>query len=131
MKRQDFNQGWNYHKEGSDKVIPVTLPHDAMIHDTRDPESPGTHANAYFPGGVYIYEKTFYVPAEWEGKHVLFEFGGVYKNAKVYLNEREAGGRPYGYVPFTVCGDGFLKYGEENTIKVVADNSILPNSGWY
>ena len=131
MKRQDFNQGWNYHKEGSDKVIPVTLPHDAMIHDTRDPESPGTHANAYFPGGVYIYEKTFYVPAEWEGKHVLFEFGGVYKNAKVYLNEREAGGRPYGYVPFTVCGDGFLKYGEENTIKVVADNSKLPNSRWY
>lgn len=131
MKRQDFNQDWNYHKEGSDKVIPVTLPHDAMIHDTRDPKSPGTHANAYFPGGVYVYEKNFYAPAEWEGKHVLFEFGGVYKNAKVYLNGREAGGRPYGYVPFTVCGDGLLKYGEENTIKVVADNSKLPNSRWY
>ena len=40
MKRQDFNQDWNYHKEGSEKVIPVTLPHDAMIHDMRDPESP-------------------------------------------------------------------------------------------
>lgn len=131
MKRQDFNQGWKYHKEGSDKVIPVTLPHDAMIHDTRDPESPGSHANAYFPGGVYVYEKSFPVPAEWEGKHVLFAFGGVYKNAKVYLNDKEAGGRPYGYVPFTVCGDGFLKYGEENTIKIVADNSKLPNSRWY
>lgn len=131
MKRQDFNQGWNYYKEGSGKVIPVTLPHDAMIHDTREPGSPGTHANAYFPGGIYVYEKSFYAPAEWEEKHVMFEFGGVYKNAKVYLNDKEAGGRPYGYVPFTVCGDGLLKYGEENTIKVVADNSKLPNSRWY
>lgn len=131
MKRQDFNTGWNYCKEGSGNVIPVTLPHDAMIHDTRDPESPGTHANAYFPGGIYIYEKTFDVPEEWKGKHVLFEFGGVYKNAKVYLNDKEVGGRPYGYVPFTVCGDGFFKYGAENTIKVVADNSRLPNSRWY
>lgn len=131
MKRQDFNQGWKYHKEGSDHLEAVTLPHDAMIHDTRDPESPGTHANAYFPGGVYIYEKTFDVPKEWKGKHILFEFGGVYKNSKVFINGQEAGGRPYGYVPFTVCADGFLKYGEENTIKVVADNSKLPNSRWY
>lgn len=131
MKRQDFNRDWNYYKEGSDKVETVTLPHDAMIHDTRDPESPGGHANAYYPGGIYVYEKTFEVPEEWKEKHVLFEFGGIYKNSKVYLNGAEAGGRPYGYVPFTVCGDGFLKYGEENTIKVVADNAKLPNSRWY
>lgn len=131
MKRQDFNRGWNYHKEGSDIVESVTLPHDAMIHEARDPESPGGHANAYFPGEVYVYEKTFTVPEEWKEKHVLFEFGGIYKNSKVYLNGQEAGGRPYGYVPFTVCADGFLNYGEENEIKVVADNSKLPNSRWY
>lgn len=131
MKRQDFNHNWSYHKQDEEQIQEVTLPHDAMIHDARDLESPGTHANAYFPGGVYVYEKSFDVPAEWEGKHILFEFGGVYKNSKVYLNGEEAGGRPYGYVPFTVCGDGFLKYGEENTIKVVADNSKLPNSRWY
>lgn len=131
MKRQDFNQGWIYHEEGCSESVPVTLPHDAMIHAKRDPDSPGNHANAYFPGGVYIYEKTFFVPTEWKAKHIEFEFGGVYKNAKVYLNGNEAGGRPYGYVPFTICGDGFLNYGKDNTIKVVADNSLLPNSRWY
>lgn len=131
MKRQDFNQGWQYHKEGCNRVEEVILPHDAMIHDTRNPESPGGHANAYFPGGVYIYEKKFFVPEEWREKHVLFEFGGIYKDSKVYLNGIEAGGRPYGYVPFTVCGKGFLQYGKENTIKVVADNAELPNSRWY
>lgn len=131
MKRQDFNQDWKYHKEGSSQKEIVTLPHDAMIHEKRDPKSPGGHANAYFPGGVYIYEKDFFVPKEWEEKHVELEFGGIYKNSKVFLNGQEAGGRPYGYVPFTVSADGFLKYGEENSIRVVADNSQLPNSRWY
>lgn len=66
MKRQDFNQDWSYRKQGEEQIQEVTLPHDAMIHDARDPESPGTHANAYFPGGVYVYEKSFDVPAGWE-----------------------------------------------------------------
>ena len=34
-------------------------------------------------------------------------------------------------MPFTVCADEFLKYGEENIIRVVADNSKIPNSRWY
>lgn len=131
MKRQDFNENWMYHKEGEADHTLVTLPHDAMLHDKREEDSPGTHANAFFVGGIYIYEKTFSVPAEWEEKHVLFEFGGIYQNSKIYINDKEAGGRPYGYIPFTVCADGFLNYGTENTIKVVADNSKMPNSRWY
>lgn len=131
MKRQDFNQNWIYQKEGSGRSVEVTLPHDAMLHDRRDADSPGKHANAYFVGGTYIYEKVFDVPQDWSDKHVLFEFGGIYKNSKIYLNEKEAGGRPYGYIPFTVCGDGFLHYGDKNTIRVVADNTDLPNCRWY
>lgn len=107
MKRQNFNQGWKYHKEGSDQEEVVTLPHDAMIHEERDAKSPGGHANAYFPGGIYVYEKEFFVPEEWKEKHVELEFGGIYKNSKVYINGQEAGGRPYGYVPFNVEMDDF------------------------
>lgn len=33
-------------------------------------------AHGYFPGGVYIYEKTFTAPAQWEGKMILIEFEG-------------------------------------------------------
>ncbi|SCP94853.1 glycoside hydrolase family 2 TIM barrel-domain containing protein [Anaerobium acetethylicum] len=131
MKRESFNQGWTYHKENKQEIQTVDLPHDAMIHETRNPESPGTHANAYFPGGVYIYEKTFEAPEQWREKTVSFEFEGVYKNSTVFINGKEAGGRPYGYVPFTVCADGLLNYGGKNTIRVVADNSKLPNSRWY
>jgi hypothetical protein len=131
MKKQDFNENWQFYKQGSHDIQVVNLPHDAMIHEKRDPESPGGSAVGYFPGGVYVYQKDFTAPEDWQEKHVVFEFEGVYKNSKVYLNEDEAGGRPYGYARFFVEADPFLQYGDTNSIRVVADNSQLPNSRWY
>lgn len=75
-------------------------------------------------------EKTFTAPAEWEGKKLLIEFAGVYKNCTVSLNGREIGGHRYGYTSFTLPLEN-LHYGAENTLTVVADNSNLPNSRWH
>ena len=132
MKKQDFNKGWTFHKDGQKGAAQfIDLPHDAMIHERRDPESAGGSAVGFFPGGVYMYEKTFPAPTEWREKCITFEFEGIYKNSKVYLNGQEAGGRPYGYSRFFVQADQFLKFGEENTIRVTADNAQMPNSRWY
>lgn len=123
MKKISFNQNWTCNG------TPVTLPHDAQILEKRNPAvSDGGHG--YFPGGIYTYEKTFTAPAEWEGKKVLVEFEGVYKNSTVSLNGNVVGGHKYGYTTFTVELTG-LNYGAENTLTVVADNSKLPNSRWY
>ena len=131
MKRLDFNSGWQFHKKGFTNAVAVTLPHDAMIHEQRKPDGPGGSGHGYFPGGVYVYEKTFTAPADWADKTVSLLFEGVYKNASVTVNGKDAGGRPYGYVPFTICLDGLLNYGGKNTVVVTADNSQLPNSRWY
>lgn len=109
----------------------VTLPHDAMFHEQRDPNHIGGSQHGFFPGGIYEYTKTFTAPEDWKHKTVAFHFGGVYKNATVYLNGEKLGFRPYGYVSFTLCADNHLRYGEGNVLKVVADNSNLPNSRWY
>jgi len=130
MRRIDFNSGWKFAKE-SEELYPVILPHDAMIHEQRDLESMGGSGIAFFPGGKYIYEKTFQVPEEWADKHTLLQFEGVYRNAKVMVNGKEAGGRPYGYTPFFIDMDGLFRYGEDNTVRVEADNSKVPNSRWY
>lgn len=123
MKKISFNNNWTCNGKA------VTLPHDAQILETRSPDaSDGGHG--YFPGGVYTYEKTFTAPADWEGKKVLVEFEGVYKNSTVSLNGKQIGGHKYGYTTFTVELTG-LNYGGENTLTVVADNSQLPNSRWY
>ena len=123
MQKICFNSNWVCNGKA------VTLPHDAQILEKRNPKaSDGGHG--YFPGGIYTYEKVFTAPAEWEGKHILVEFEGVYKNSTVSLNGAVIGGHKYGYTTFNVELTG-LHYGGENTLTVVADNSKLPNSRWY
>lgn len=131
MKSIIFNDNWQFWKQDSVNQQTVTLPHDAMIHEKREPEAAGGSAHAFFPGGIYIYEKTFTAPAEWRSKTVSFEFEGVYKDSIVEINGKRAGGCSYGYVPFVICADGLLNYGRENTITITVDNSRLPNSRWY
>ena len=123
MQKLDFNRNWTLGGK------PVTLPHDAQITEKRWAEASNS-GHGYFPGGVYTYEKTFTAPAEWEGKTILVEFEGVYKNATVRFNGKELCFHPYGYTGFFVELEG-LKIGEENVLTVTADNSRLPNSRWY
>ena len=123
MKQIAFNDNWLCNGKA------VTLPHDAQISEKRGKDvSNGGHG--YFPGGLYTYEKTFTAPTEWEGKTILVEFEGVYKNATISLNGKELCFHPYGYTGFFVELKG-LNYGGSNTLTVVADNSKLPNSRWY
>lgn len=128
--RKEFNDGWRFRKAESNTYQKVCLPHDAMLSEKRTPDAGGKSASGYFPGGRYIYEKTFELGEEAAEKHITFEFEGVYKNAEVFINDRKAGGECYGYLPFYVCGDDFLKVGE-NVIRVEADNSMQPDSRWY
>ena len=124
MKKTAFNTDWLCNGQ------PVTLPHDAMIHETRDAKSPGGSGHAYFPGGVYTYEKTFTVDAAQAGKPMLLHFEGAYRNSTVTVNSKEAGKCAYGYIPFTVDVTDLVQEGE-NTVSVRVDNSQLPNSRWY
>ncbi len=131
MKREQFNEKWMFKKQGEANGRELMLPHDAMLEEKRAQENQSGSAGAYFAAGYYEYEKEWFVPAEWENKHVELQFEGVYKNSKVYVNGKEAGGAAYGYIPYFVNLDGYLNYGASNSIKVTADNSDVPNSRWY
>ena len=126
MKKVEWNDSWIFKKQEGTECA-VTLPHDAMLEETRDADCVTGSAGAYFPGGLYTYEKKFKADPK---QHMEICFEGVYRNAKVTINGKEAGGVAYGYIPFSVCTDGLLQEGE-NTITVTADNSQFPNSRWY
>ena len=126
MKRVNFCNDWRFAPQGR-AFAPVTLPHDAMIHEQRIPGAPSGSAQAFFPGGKYVYEKTFAKP---DAERVIFQFEGIYQNAKVTINGKEAGGTEYGYLPFFVCADDLLVDGE-NTIRVECENVNQPDSRWY
>ena len=129
MKKIDFCRGWQFAESGKEWQ-PVTVPHDATQFSGRDAMAPSGSGGAYYLGGCYEYTKAFDAPAEWQGQAVSLLFEGVYPRAKVLLNGREIGGCAYGYSQFAVPLDG-LRYGEENEITVIADNTDTPNSRWY
>lgn len=129
--RISFNENWIYQLQGDKTPVSVDLPHDAMIEGKRSKTALSGGACAYFEGGVYRYTKEFDVPLDWADKIIYFEFEGVYRKARIYINSIPAYEWAYGYTGFNVCADGFLRCGEKNTIEVIADNSEQPNSRWY
>lgn len=144
MNRSSFNDNWTvgpksgFFSEITGKSVQpqsVTLPHDAMIARKRrkpgEGGGEGHHLNSigYYPEGEYDYKKTFFVPEAYKDKRVTIEFEGVYANAMVYVNGDFAGQYPNGYTNFYIKVDRFLKYGEDNEIKVVAMN--YKDSRWY
>lgn len=141
MIRKNFNQNWQFLKGGNnaassaflgtDSIHMVHLPYDAMIHEERTPDVESGAQTGFYPGGEYIYQKNFIAPEEWKEKKVLLEFEGIYQTAMVYINGALAATNLYGYSNFYVELNRWLSYGEENRIKVIANNSMAPNSRWY
>lgn len=132
MKKYDFCKDWTLTRGRTpDQSETVRLPHDAMITDRRGPKAQTGPSGAYFYGDVYTYEKVLSVPSEWKNNTVTLEFEGAYRKTTVYVNGEKAVFHPYGYTPFFVVLDDYLKYGEDNTIKVVCDNEKMPCSRWY
>ncbi|MDT0184023.1 glycoside hydrolase family 2 TIM barrel-domain containing protein [Microbacterium sp. ARD31] len=126
----ELNAGWTVERAGEEPT-PVTLPHDAMIHERRDRKAPAGPASGFYPGGAYIYRTTITAPAEWSDKHVSVVFEGAQRNSTVHLNGHVVGGRPSGYAEFSVDLDKHLRFSEDNDLEVVVDNSLQPNTRWY
>jgi beta-galactosidase len=138
MLKQSFNDNWSFSKGGggislsrSEQEVQVTLPHDAMILEPRDPDCKNQNNTGFFPGGNYTYKKKYYAPKELENKNIVLEFEGIYMNAMVYINGDFAGKCPYGYSNFYVKANRFLKWDADNEIKVILKNGAESNSRWY
>lgn len=128
MKRSNFCAGWTFAKVGGSSRL-LDLPHDAQLEESRGMDEKFGSGGAFFAGGKYVYEKTF-DGSELAGKAVLLQFGGIYRKSEVYMNNERVGGCAYGYAPFWVDLTGRVKPGD-NTLRVIADNSEIPNSRWY
>ena len=141
MIRRNFNADWTVEKGSGDSrmnsflgnaaVKTVHLPYDTMIHEARTPDTKNGAQTGFYPGGEYIFQKHFTAPQAWQGKPVSLVFEGVYQTALVYLNGWLLTRNVNGYAEFTVEAGPYLKYGADNLLKVIADNSLEPNSRWY
>ncbi|MEV7608560.1 glycoside hydrolase family 2 TIM barrel-domain containing protein [Microbacterium sp. NPDC089320] len=135
MTSYDFNADWTVGPQvsvfnklmGPSAAQPVTLPHDALISQERSASHRG--GGAFFPSAAFEYRKTVEVPAEWRDRAVWLRFDGVYRDAVVFVNDALAGHCANGYVPFDIDVSPFLRYGQENAIRVEARTH--DDSRWY
>ncbi|MCM1284547.1 MAG: DUF4982 domain-containing protein [Acetobacter sp.] len=126
----NINNNWKFKKQNSEKYEIVSLPHDAMLTESRTASCHNSKQSGYFPGGKYIYEKTVEFTDEDLSKKIKLFFEGVYQNCKIYINDLLLGSHKYGYTEFEIDITSFAECGE-NIIRVEVDNSLEPNCRWY
>jgi hypothetical protein len=111
----------------------VTVPHDWSVElPFAEQFSSGT---GYLPGGIGWYRAHVGL-AELGGvanKHVRLKFGGVYKNAQVWVNGYHVGGRPSGYAEFSFDLTELLAYTESTdlVVSVRVEHTDISDSRWY
>lgn len=140
MKYTKINDNWNFWQEknafalvwGEDPfAVKVDLPHDAMILSAPTPDTVNAGNTGFRDGGVYDYTKHIVFDEADNEKIFMLKFEGVYMNAMVYVNAQQAAMHPYGYSCFYVELNDYIKFGEDNEIRVIVRNSGMPNSRWY
>ncbi len=139
----NFNKNWKFHLgeipkdeaklrtyDDSDWET-VSLPHDYSI--TQQYTTTKTEAESgMLPGGTGWYHKWFTLPTALNEKEIVVNFGGVYKDATVYVNGKKILENHYGYNSFYA---NITKYvvADGKTINLIAVKveDELPNSRFY
>jgi len=116
----DFAIG--YPVTGETRGLPRGEGFDKQILVPFAPESPLSGVGyPYFMDAVW-YKRTFTVPPDWAGGHLLLNFEAVDYRATVWVNGRLAGGHDGGYTPFSLDITEFVKPGDNLLVVRAADD---------
>src|SRR6266508_2360786 len=126
-RRLNFNDGWKFPRgELAGAEAPgfndaqwrsLRLPHDWAIEGPFDPKL-NPHEGALPDFGIAWYRKHFRLSGDVRGKRFSLELDGAMSNSRVFLNGKELGGRPYGYIGFAVDLTPGLNLDGENVVAV-------------
>lgn len=122
-----LNDGWLFYfktETSSDVARHISLPHTWNL-------------DALSGQGEYLktianYQRTMFIPKEWEGKRLFLKFYGVQSVADVFVNGHHVGEHRGGWTAFTMEITKRLNFGADNSIVVVVNNAyqndVLPTS---
>lgn len=74
--------------------------------------------------GDFWYERSFFVPGEWDGKELILRFRAVTHRAKVYINGKELCSHEGGFSPFSVNITQHVLLNSYNRVCVKANNEL-------
>jgi beta-galactosidase len=108
----------------------LDIPHDWAIEGAFDkkynPQTGGLDI-----AGVGWYRKHFRLSAPGASRVYTVEIDGAMANARVFLNGREIGARPYGYIGFAVDITSHLRFGEAANVLAFRLAPEDQASRWY
>ena len=140
MRSININRGWEFalgmpnaagRLTGKWHGREVNLPHDYMIEGDVFPEATPKQASGYYDAGVAHYVKTLDIPAEWAGERIALRLDGAMMNATVEVNGAKALLHHCGYTPFEADITQLVYPGEANSIVIIVNPSMQPNSRWF
>ena len=106
---------------------PVNLPHDWAVEDGFYPDEDGEQG--YRKRGWGYYRKRFFVPANWKGKRVEIQFGGIATHSTIWVNQMLFHHNFSGYNTFTIDITPALMYGRDNVIAIEVNSAVF--EGWW
>jgi beta-galactosidase len=112
----------------------VNLPHDWAVALPFDRNAPADHGykpigSRYPENSVGWYRRTFTLQAQDEGKRIWIEFGGVFRDSRVYVNGCLVGHQARGYSSFRYDITDVVHNGGKNIVAVRVDASQF--EGWF
>jgi beta-galactosidase len=112
----------------------VNLPHDWAVELPFDWRGDGNHGSKAigknFPqNSVGWYRRSFVIPKQDEGRRIVAEFDGIYRDATVWINGFYLGEEHSGYSSTHYDLTNYLNYGGENVLVVRVNASI--EEGWF
>ncbi len=133
-EEENFNGSWHFQQAEipeSEQWREVNLPHDWSIEGDFSAKHPAGTGGGALPGGVGWYRKLLSLSPEDKDKQIFIQFDGIYRNSTLFINKKEVGTRPNGYISFEYDITEYLDFSNQNEILVKVDNAQQPNSRWY
>ena len=134
-----FNDHWSFHlgdiEYGGIEHLDhsawrvLDLPHDWSVEGIASKNN--SSCTGFLAGGIAWYRKSFDMPLNKKGEKVYIYFEGVYNNSEVFINGKNVGKRPNGYISFMYDLTPYLKFGEKNTLAVKVNHTEDADSRWY
>jgi beta-galactosidase len=138
-RRTAFNEDWRFLQgdaAGAEQPqfddagwLKIRLPHDWAIAGPFDRQL-NPHTGALPVSGIGWYRKSFDLPVS-DHRYYSIEFDGAMSNSRVWLNGHELGGRPYGYIGFSVDLTPYLRVDGKRNVLAVRLAPESDASRWY
>lgn len=113
---KDLSGLWEFKTENDKEFILMPVP--SSYNDITQDEKIRDYV-----GKVY-YKRKFYVPKTWKGKNVFIRVGAATHSSEVFVNDFKVIEHKGGFLPFEAKISGFVKYGSQNEVIIVVDNTL-------